>query len=102
MLKAPGYLNHEVEGYLSSIPEEFCSNSLIPWRVEDEYYFGGYAKKTPKLLECTEQFTQETGVPIEPTYTGKILYGLSQLLDDGVVESNTQVIAIHTGGVYLN
>ena len=102
VLKAPGYLNREVEGYLSSISEEFCSNSLIPWRVEDEYHCGGYAKKTPKLLEFIERFTQETSVPIEPTYTGKMLYGLSQLLDDGGVESNTQVIAIHTGGVYLN
>ena len=71
-------------------------------RVEDEYHCGGYAKKTPKLLEFIERFTQETSVPIEPTYTGKMLYGLSQLLDDGGVESNTQVIAIHTGGVYLN
>ena len=102
VLKAPGYLNHEVRGYLSSTQEGFDMNALIPWRVEDDYHCGGYAKKTPELLEFAERFTQETSVPIEPTYTGKMLYGLCQLLDKGVVESNTQIIAIHTGGVYLN
>ncbi len=102
VLKAPRYLSREVGGYLNSTQIGFDRNAHIPWRVEDEYHCGGYAKKTPELLEFVERFTQETRVPIEPTYTGKMLYGLSQLMDQGVVKSNTQVIAIHTGGIYLN
>ena len=42
---------------------------------------------------------RETNLPIEPVYTGKMFYGLSQLLDRGAVPPDVEVVAIHTGGL---
>ena len=44
----------------------------------DDFVFGGYAKKkNAELLEFCTQFGVDTGIPIEPVYTGKAFLRLS-------------------------
>ena len=100
VLKAPGYLFREVTNYLALSKINSLDERLISWQIEDDYHCGGYAKTNTKLLEFVDKFTRETSLPIEPVYTGKMLYGFSQLVDRGLVQSDTEVIAIHTGGVH--
>lgn len=63
------------------------------------YHHGGYGKTTPALLEFCRQFTQETGIALEPVYTGKMLYALRQLMLDGYFFPQERIVAVHTGGL---
>ena len=99
VLKAPGYLYREVTNYLALTKSRSPNEGLISWQIEDDYHCGGYAKTNARLLEFVDNFMRETNLPIEPVYTGKMFYGLSQLLDRGAVPPDVEVVAIHTGGL---
>jgi len=100
VLKAPGYLYREVINYLALSKRKSSNEELISWQIEDDYHCGGYAKTNARLLEFVDNFMRETSLPIEPVYTGKMLYGFSQLANRGAVLPDTEVVAIHTGGLH--
>ena len=66
--------------------------------VLDQYHHGGYAQTTPELMDFIKIFNETNQFPIEPTYTGKVLYALSEQLS--TFPNNIQtVLFVHTGGV---
>lgn len=64
-----------------------------------DYHFGGYAKMTTKLMEFIEGFQERTGIPLDPIYTGKMMFGIYDLIQKGRFEKGTTLLAIHTGGL---
>jgi 1-aminocyclopropane-1-carboxylate deaminase len=68
------------------------------WRVHD-YHFGGYARATPELLTFIRAFEQKNGVLLEQVYTGKMLYGIYDLAQQGYFPNGATVVAVHTGGL---
>ena len=72
------------------------------WQVNLDYLCGGFAKTTPALLDFINTFEQRTGIPLEPIYTGKMLYGLYDLIANNYFPLGTKIIAIHTGGLQGN
>ena len=67
-------------------------------KVLDTYHHGGYAQTSPELMDFIKIFNDSQQFPIEPTYTGKVLYALSEQLS--AFPSNIQtVLFVHTGGV---
>ena len=69
------------------------------WRLISDYHFGGYAKVTPALITFINQFRQDTGISLDPVYTGKLLYGLLEMVKKGEFKPDTQILAIHSGGL---
>ncbi len=69
------------------------------WQINLDYHFGGYAKINPDLIEFIQWFEQMHGVYIEQVYTGKMLYGLYDLLQKGYFEKGSTIVALHTGGL---
>ncbi|WP_182835475.1 pyridoxal-phosphate dependent enzyme [Flagellimonas lutimaris] len=69
------------------------------WRLITDYHFGGYAKVDQQLVSFINLFKQKTGVPLDPIYTGKMLFGIFDLIKQDVFEPGTQILAIHTGGL---
>ena len=76
--------------------------STCNWRIQHEYHFGGYAKTTPELIAFIKQFKSETGIELDAVYTGKMLFGLFDLISNGRFDKGTRIIAVHTGGVQGN
>lgn len=74
----------------------------INWDLCLDYHFGGYAKTTPELLEFIQNFQQQTNLEIEPIYTGKMLFGIFNLIERGYFLANSKILAIHTGGLQGN
>lgn len=72
------------------------------WQLINNYHCGGYAKTTPALLNFVKEFKQTTTIEIEPIYTGKMLFGLFDLIEKGYFPANSQILAIHTGGLQGN
>ncbi|WP_255456512.1 1-aminocyclopropane-1-carboxylate deaminase/D-cysteine desulfhydrase [Undibacterium sp. YM2] len=63
------------------------------------YHHGGYGKVSAGLTDFCHEFQQETAIPLEPVYTGKMMYALRQLWHDGYLAQNARVVAVHTGGL---
>jgi 1-aminocyclopropane-1-carboxylate deaminase len=69
------------------------------WKLFQDYHCGGFAKINPMLLQFINQFEQLSSIPLEPVYTGKMLYGLYDLIGKGYFKPGQRIIAIHTGGL---
>lgn len=69
------------------------------WQIHDTYSFGGYAKTTPELIQFIQDFENQYGIPLEPIYTGKLMYGLFDLIQQNYFKTPIRILAIHTGGL---
>jgi 1-aminocyclopropane-1-carboxylate deaminase len=67
--------------------------------LTDAYCFGGYAKIDSKLIRFINEFKENSGIPLDPIYTGKMMYGIFDLLKQGYFKENSRILAIHTGGL---
>ncbi|GHB78056.1 1-aminocyclopropane-1-carboxylate deaminase/D-cysteine desulfhydrase [Persicitalea jodogahamensis] len=64
-----------------------------------DYHFGGYARHRPELLTFMQDFERKHKILIEHVYTGKMLFGLYDLIKKGFFKKGTTIVAIHTGGL---
>ncbi len=69
------------------------------YKIIDDYCFGGYAKIDAQLVRFINDFKEKTGIPLDPVYTGKMLFGIFDLINKGVLKDNSRILAIHTGGL---
>jgi 1-aminocyclopropane-1-carboxylate deaminase len=72
------------------------------WTIENAYHFGGYAKIKPELLQFKRDFEQKYQFELDYVYTSKLFYGLFADLKRGKFAPNSQIVAIHTGGLQGN
>lgn len=77
----------------------FIQENIANWTLNFNYTCGGYAKTTTGLMQFITHFTAQQGIPLEPIYTGKMLYGVYDLIQQGYFPKGTRILAIHTGGL---
>lgn len=97
VLKGGDFLKEVVQSLVTS-----PGTSRTPtWRgeIKTEYHFGGYAKYTTGLLKFISDFEKENNIPLEQVYTGKMMFGVYDLIKKNYFRKGTTVIAIHTGGL---
>jgi 1-aminocyclopropane-1-carboxylate deaminase len=98
-------LNQTILGF-PALKGDFLSAEIMPftnqkdnWKLMYEYHFGGYTKSTPKLITFMNNFYAETKILLDPIYTGKMLFGILDLVENGYFPENNKILAIHTGGL---
>lgn len=69
------------------------------WELIPDYHFGGYAKVSAELVDFVNAFKQKTHIPLDPVYTGKMVFGILDLIKQDYFLSKTKILAIHTGGL---
>ena len=69
------------------------------WQLATSYHFGGYAKYNQDLVRFINQFTKENQVLLDPIYTGKMLFGILDLIAKDHFPIHSKIVAIHTGGL---
>jgi len=69
------------------------------WSLVEKYHFGGYGKINVELVEFINTFYREQNIALDPIYTGKMLFGLFDMIKKGIFIKNTRILAIHTGGL---
>ena len=69
------------------------------WELQSSYHFGGYAKVNSELIEFINEFQDTYNIPLDPIYTGKMFYGIFDMIEAGFFPKNTRILAIHTGGL---
>ncbi|GAB1858109.1 pyridoxal-phosphate dependent enzyme [Flavobacteriaceae bacterium MHTCC 0001] len=69
------------------------------WDLISAYHFGGYAKVNTNLIAFINQFKLKNNIQLDPVYTGKMLYGIFDLIKKGYFPKGSKILAIHTGGL---
>ena len=68
------------------------------WELNCDWHFGGYAKVTENLITFINDFKDQTGIALDPVYTGKMMFGLDQMIRNNEFAPGTKILCIHTGG----
>ncbi|WP_125722494.1 1-aminocyclopropane-1-carboxylate deaminase/D-cysteine desulfhydrase [Flavobacterium ustbae] len=69
------------------------------WNLISDYHFGGYGKINLELIEFINAFFEETKVPLDPIYTGKMVFGVIDLIGKNYFPAHSKILLIHTGGL---
>ena len=69
------------------------------WELITVFYFGGYAKTTPQLIDFMNDFYDQYKIPLDPIYTGKMVFGVFDLIKKNYFSKNAKILLIHTGGL---
>ncbi|CAM2947940.1 1-aminocyclopropane-1-carboxylate deaminase [Flavobacterium succinicans] len=69
------------------------------WELQTDYHFGGYGKVTAEFIEWMNWFYAQTGIPLDPIYTGKMVFGVMDLIQRNYFPPNSKILMIHTGGL---
>jgi len=95
VLKGASFLKKDVSGLLKNSEND----SLMNWDINLDYHFGGYAKIAPSLIDFVNRFISGNNIPIEPIYTGKMLFGIYDLISKNYFNEGSRIVAVHTGGL---
>ena len=101
-LKGGDFLYNDTEDLLDAYYDAFNISREATrdrYQLMTDYHFGGYAKKKPPLLSFMDDFTQRHQIPLEWIYTGKMFYGLYDLIKNNYFRPCTKIVALHTGGI---
>ncbi|GAA4352504.1 pyridoxal-phosphate dependent enzyme [Hymenobacter saemangeumensis] len=94
-LKDGGFLRAEVD----ALTQQACGQTFTNYSLQTDYHLGGYASYSADLLAFIEQFRQRHSILLDPIYTGKLLYGVLDLIRKEHFARGSTVVAIHTGGL---
>jgi 1-aminocyclopropane-1-carboxylate deaminase len=89
-------IEQEIQNLLSE------ENHTKKYSINHEYHFGGYAKHNATLIDFMNEFYWQTGVPTDFVYTGKLLYGIHDLLSKNFFPHGSRILIIHSGGLQGN
>ncbi len=93
-LKGADFLRNEVDALLAAAG---CAGGH--YELHTDYHFGGYARLPAELRTFIRQFEADFGVLLDPIYTGKLLFGVLDLIEKGHFAPGSIVVAVHTGGL---
>ena len=61
----------------------------------------GYAKPFAAQYQSMSMLTQTEGILTDPVYSGKALFGLTELIRRGALDRAERIVFLHTGGMSL-
>jgi 1-aminocyclopropane-1-carboxylate deaminase len=93
VLKGGAFLEDEIVG----LQEQVYGERTGPWRLECDYHFGGYAKRTPELGEFIDDFEVRHGLRLDWVYEAKMMYALFDQVARNAFPRGTTVVALISG-----
>lgn len=69
------------------------------WELIPDYHFGGYGKVNPELIAFINEFYEKNQIPLDPIYTGKMVFGVMDLINANYFPDDSKILLIHTGGI---
>ncbi len=95
------FLNDEVIKHLkyflmnAELAQEFQSQ----FSLASDYHFGGYAKWNDELLMFIQKFGMKYDIPLDQVYTGKMLFGILDMVRKNYFPPGARILILHTGGL---
>lgn len=93
VLKQAQYLNAEVKKLSSKAKKQ------DNWQLLTDFHDGGYGKFSPALWQFCQEMNHTYNLPLEPIYSGKMMYALWKLIEQDYFPPGSKIIAVHTGGL---
>ena len=69
------------------------------WEIINDFTFGGYGKIKPELINFMNNFYKQYKIPLDPVYTGKMLFAIFELIKKNKWRWGKKILVIHTGGL---
>lgn len=97
--------NQKILGFPALKNADFLKNEILKYtdktnyEIINAYHFDGYAKFSHELITFVNDFYAKTQIPLEPVYTGKMFFGLYDLIQKGYFEKGATILIIHSGGL---
>lgn len=92
------FLKNEICKFVASAGD--CASNVMPnWKLITDYHFGGYAKVDESLVGFINSFYSQSGILLDPVYTGKMIFGVMDLIAKRYFPKGSKILAIHTGGL---
>jgi len=95
VLKGATDLEQRVQALLGKL----TTSRHARWHILHDYHCGGFARVNTALREFMLAFESVHGVPLDPVYTGKMLFAIHQLFEREECDADAPLLAIHTGGL---
>ncbi|WP_282788047.1 1-aminocyclopropane-1-carboxylate deaminase/D-cysteine desulfhydrase [Flavobacterium croceum] len=96
--------NQKVLGF-PALKGDFLDNEIAKyatktnWKLISDYHFGGYGKVSRELINFLNLFYKQNNIPLDPVYTGKMVFGILDLLSKDYFPKGSKILIIHTGGL---
>ena len=98
--RGTGIILEGVKEYFAGQGRKLPANAGEEVILEDGYRRGGYGCCDKEILECIRRVYLRTGVPMDPTYTGKAFLGMCSYIRDHKIQGKN-LLFLHTGGTPL-
>lgn len=83
---------------ISGLTGKYQLSSHGSYGIFTNYHFGGYAKHSQELIDFIWAFYDSFGIVLEPIYTGKMAFGIWDLIKKDYFAKGSKILMIHTGG----
>lgn len=104
-----GYLvlkgrQQEIDGMNGSIIRRAAALQSVDSRpskfvLETDFHGGGYGRLPLELKSFMKAFETETGIPLDPVYTAKLVWGVIQGVRSGKWSPGSVLLLLHSGGL---
>lgn len=102
-LKGGGFLVNDIQRLLNEYSIKFDATiENKNWKLNTDYHFGGYGKITNELIDFVNDFKLKHNIPLDLVYTGKMMFGIYQLIKTTNQLNGKKIVAVHTGGLQGN
>lgn len=94
-LKGADFLRADID----ALTRAAANTVLLNYELHTAYHFGGYAKLPADLRTFIQRFQATYDVLLDPIYTGKLIFGVLDLIEKNHFPPGSTVVAVHTGGL---
>ena len=92
-----GFLSVDDNSRINDISNNI--DSSINYTLIKEFTFGGFGKFSNDLILFINSFKKKYKIPLDPIYTGKVLFGIFTLINNHNWSWGKNILFIHTGGL---
>lgn len=78
------------------------NKQFADYKIIHDYHFGGFAKYTNALITFMNEFYAAHHIPLDFVYTGKMMFGISKMIEENYFPGESRILCIHTGGLQGN
>ncbi len=87
------------DSYFYEILNRFKVVPDCSWELWPDYHFGGFGKFNRSLIDFMISFSSKHAIPLDPVYTGKLMYAIEDKRSLGYFRNDDSIVAIHSGGL---
>ncbi|MEB2776211.1 pyridoxal-phosphate dependent enzyme [Algoriphagus sp. D3-2-R+10] len=87
---------------IADLSTTYQLSSKGSYEIFTNYHFGGYAKHTQELIGFIWWFYENFDIVLDPIYTGKMAFGIWDLIQKDYLSEGSKILMIHSGGLQGN